>query len=347
MKFNKKQRIGVIVLITIIALLQFVILNLHEYSSNNISEERNVELDYYNKVIDSLKDSSKKSTHKYFKFNPNKLSYNSWSYLGLTTDQLYKLDSFRAKNTFSTLQEVKSILHLNDSIFNVIDTLMYFPKAYVRYSSKQKKKIKYYRFNPNKLSTEGWMNLGFSKKQSEVISNYIKVRGGIKKKEELKDIFVINKEKYSKLEPYIDIPKLATVPEKAVVTLNTATVDDFKKIKGIGDVYSKIIVDYRTKLGGFKFYYQLKEINIVDSALYVAIKKQFPLSKDYKVRKLNINKATLEGLQNHPYISWRLANSIVDFRTNFRDFKSLDELKNIEVISDAYFNKIKLYLTLE
>ncbi len=347
MKFNKKQRVGIITLIIVILFIQIVILNLDFLKNNSITEDRKIQLEYYNSLIDSLKETSVKKEIKYFKFNPNKLSYNSWSFFGLNFSQLYSLDSFRSKNEFSSKQQVKQILKLNDSIYDIIDSLMYFPKVYTSKGYSKKQKITYTNFNPNEYVKSDWMKFGFSDKQSEIIFNYIKVRGGVKSKGELKDIFVINDDKYKELEPFVKIPEINNDIIIEDITLNSASVEDFKTIKGLGDVYSKIIVDFRTNLGGFKYYYQLKETNVVDSTVYELIKNKFPLKKDFEVTKLNINSASLEELESHPYIGWRLANSIVDFRTNFRDFNSLEELRNIEVISDAYFDKIKLYLTLE
>ena len=347
MKFNKKQRIGVIVLIFVIASIQLLILNFDYFKPTAISDDTKARLEYYNNVVDSLAKKSNNKTEKYFKFNPNKLSYNSWSYFGLSTSQLYKLDSFRATQQFTNKIQVKEVLGLNDSLFSVIDTLMYFPKEYKARTYYKKKKISYSEFNPNEYSKEDWMKLGFSEKQSDVILNYIITRKGIKSKEELKNIYVISDKKYKELEPFVNIPQVVEEEKKKIVTLNTATVEDFKSIKGIGEVYSKIIVDYRERLGGFRYYYQLKEINVIDSSTYELLKQKFPLEKDFKVKKISINTASFEELKNHPYISWRLARSIVDFRTNFRKFKSLDELRNIEVMSDAYFDKIKLYLALD
>ena len=347
MKFNKKQRIGIMSLLFVIFSIQMVILNFHKFNELPISEERNIQLEYYISQIDSLKKASVKKEFNYFKFNPNKLSYRSWSFFGLNPSQLYSLDSFRADTVFSSKLQVKEVLRLSDSIYSIVDSLMYFPKKYTLQNSKRKKKIIYTVFNPNIFNKEEWEQLGFSEKQSEIIFNYIDIRGGIKDKEELKEIFVINDDKYKELESFVNIPKKEEDEIIQLVTLNTATIEDFKAINGIGDVYSKIIVDYRESLGGFRFYYQLKETKIVDSTLYKRIRKEFPLEKEFAVRKISINNATLEELQSHPYIGWRLGESIFHFRTNFRNFNTLEEIKNIEVISDAYFNKIELYLTLD
>jgi len=351
MKFNKMQRTGLFVLIVLIVILQFVIAKVDFVNNNAENDEQRNLLEFYNKQLDSLQfdAENKKNKKEYFKFNPNILSYDSWSYLGLSTKQLYRLDSFKLKGNFTTSLQVKNILKLNDSIFNIIDTLMYFSqKSFYKENFYQKEKINYLYFDPNKFEAEDWKQYGFSEKQAKIIVSYKNKIGGFKKANDLKEVFVINEKKYLELESYIQIAdNIEDSLNSKIISLNTATAEDFKKIKGIGEVYSKIIVDYREKLGGFVYYYQLKETKIVDSLLYETIKTTFSLNKKFKPRTININKATLDQLKSHPYISWRLAEGIVEFRENFRDFESLGELKNIEQISDAYFDKIKLYLTVK
>lgn len=352
MQFNRAQQIGLMTLIVIIAVLQFIIIKVDfsVFYNKNKTQEELLLADYYNNKIDSLSEIHRKETsaRKYFKFNPNKLSYNSWKYLGLNTQQLYLLDSFRAENIFHSSGQVKTVLEIGDSLYNTIDTLMYFPKEYIAYDKiKLQNKIEYKSFNPNNFEIDDWKSYGFSEKQSEVIVNYGKRKGGYKSKEELKEVFVISEEKYNKMEEHILLPDITVEEEEAILDLNLAGSSDFKKIDGIGEVYSVIIVEYREKLGGFKYYYQLNEIKGLDSSVISDIRKTFGLSKAYELRKVNINTATIEEIQNHPYISNRLANEIVYFRNNFRAFKSVEEIRNIEEISDSYFNKIHLYLEVD
>ena len=349
MKFNKKQRKGLFSLFILIALIQFVIIYVDFSRVNTVDSSDFSRIEYYKLKIDSVKriDSALSVRPNRYKFNPNKLSYKSWKYLGVNTDQLYLLDSFLSKNRFSSKKEVRDVLKLTDSVYYIIDTLMYFPKKYTRSNYvKNYSSIKYEVFDPNDYKEEDWVKIGFSEKQASAILNFTKNKGPFLKKEDLKEVYVVSNKKYLDLEPYLKIENIS-LPIIRVVTINTATREDFKKIEGIGDVYSNVIVDYRDRLGGFRFNYQLKEINIIDSVLYARIMNKLDVEKDFQVKTINVNSASLDRLKSHPYISWRLAKSIVDFRDNFREFKSLEELKNIEVISDAYFDKIELYLTLE
>ncbi|MDB4061122.1 helix-hairpin-helix domain-containing protein [Vicingaceae bacterium] len=65
-----------------------------------------------------------------------------------------------------------------------------------------------------------------------------------------------------------------------------------------------------------------------------------------KIRTLNINSATKEELKAHPYLYWKHANAIVNYRKQHWDYKTLDELKKIVLINDSIFQKAKPYLEL-
>ena len=65
-----------------------------------------------------------------------------------------------------------------------------------------------------------------------------------------------------------------------------------------------------------------------------------------KIRTLNINSATKEELKAHPYLYWKHANAIVNYRKQHWDYKTLDELKKIVLINDSIFQKVKPYLEL-
>lgn len=356
MRYNKSQRNGLILLLMIISLLQIVIIKSDFiFSTSSIVDIQEQELiKSYNTKLDSisalhLKEKESNSKKKLFKFNPNKLSYSYWAYFGLETAQLYKLDSFRAINLFTNKAEVKSVLELSDSVFNILDTLMYFPKKRIDYNYyTEETEVLYTVFDPNTYKKSDWKRIGFSEKQSEIIVDYGVKIGGFKSIADLGKVFVIDENKLKELTPYIKIDRsklLAKNNRKEVIHLNTATKLDFMEIKGIGDVLSGMIVDYRNKLGGYKYYSQLEEVKVLSKSLIDSIKVRYPKAETVKVRQININTATLEELQNHPYISYKLASGIVNFRTNFRDFKTVKEIKNIEKISEGYFHKIELYLT--
>lgn len=66
-------------------------------------------------------------------------------------------------------------------------------------------------FDPNFLSAEEWRSLGFSEKQVGTILKYKDVVGGaFKSKEQLKKCYAISPEKFSQLEPYIQLPETSS-----------------------------------------------------------------------------------------------------------------------------------------
>ena len=64
------------------------------------------------------------------------------------------------------------------------------------------------------------------------------------------------------------------------------------------------------------------------------------------VKKFNINTATKDEMKSHPYIKWNLANAIVEYRNQHGNFSSLEDLKNISLVTTDVFDKIKFYLAL-
>ncbi len=60
---------------------------------------------------------------------------------------------------------------------------------------------------------------------------------------------------------------------------------------------------------------------------------------------ININTASEEELNHLPGIGAKKAQAIVDHRENFGDFKSINDITNVEGIGDVTFEKIKDLIT--
>lgn len=61
--------------------------------------------------------------------------------------------------------------------------------------------------------------------------------------------------------------------------------------------------------------------------------------------KININNASLDELKSIPKIGDIKANSIIEYRKQNGDFKTIDDIKNVKGIGDSLFNAIKDYIT--
>jgi DNA uptake protein ComE-like DNA-binding protein len=61
------------------------------------------------------------------------------------------------------------------------------------------------------------------------------------------------------------------------------------------------------------------------------------------VKKISINHVSAEDLKKHPYFK-SFVMPLVNYREQHGDFKSLEELKNIDVITEEVYKKIIPYL---
>jgi len=227
--------------------------------------------------------------------------------------------------------------------------------SYKKYDKKKyytkKKKIKYFKLNPNTATISDWQKFGFSQKQAKVIFNYIKKAGGISKKEQLKKIFVIDDKKYKEISPYIVISKKDTEKQdnntynnkystNQIIELNSANKTKLTSIKGIGDTYAERIIKYRDLLGGFYSKEQLKEVYGIKPEVFEKIKDYVNIDKS-SIKKLNVNFSDVKSLSAHPYISYKDAKAIVNYRTKTGFIKNIDVLFEKKIISDK---KLKYYL---
>ena len=110
-------------------------------------------------------------------------------------------------------------------------------------------------------------------------------------------------------------------PQERIV-LNTADTAQLRKVPGIGHYFARKIVEYRERLGGYVSVQQLLEIeDFPDTAV-----NYFIIPDDTQLRKLNLNRLSLNELKRHPYISFYQARAIVDYRRLHGPLESLQQL---------------------
>lgn len=221
---------------------------------------------------------------------------------------------------------------------------------------KSKYKVPPTKFNPNTYSHKDWVNLGLSIKQADVVLRF--TERGVYNESDFKKIFVIPNELFTLIKDsvvYSEKPAYVAASnnkfanenkKKVVIDLNTASQEQLVSIPGVGEYVAGRIVNYRDKLGGFLRKEQLLEINKVDIDLYTRIEGYLKLN-DVEFRKISINTADAKELQEHPYIDWSVANSIVKIRNQKENkYKSIEEIKVSVLIDEELFEKIKPYLSL-
>ena len=216
------------------------------------------------------------------------------------------------------------------------------------------------KFNPNEYSETDWMALGLSRKQAAAIKKFCKYP--LKSNEDLARIFVIPKELFIKIKDstfYSNSSNILFRDEKGKtptsnqqkisvpLIINVATLDSTSliSIKGIGPFYAKMVLKYERALGGFYDPKQLLEVYKMNDKTYQILIAHLDFSSP-NIRKISINRASVEELAKHPYLSWWQANSIVKMRTQMGGYHSIDELLNSHLINQDAFDKIEPYVSL-
>ncbi len=130
------------------------------------------------------------------------------------------------------------------------------------------------------------------------------------------------------------------------IEINTATADELKALYGIGDVFSSRIVKYRQLLGGFSSLEQLHEVYGLKPETIENILPYLMLDVG-QVEQININFAEPDELARHPYISWDMANAIVDFRSANGFINDLQAIRLNKLMNEADFQRISPYLKIK
>ncbi|MEE1302096.1 MAG: helix-hairpin-helix domain-containing protein [Bacteroidales bacterium] len=167
-------------------------------------------------------------------------------------------------------------------------------------------------------------------------------------------IFFFVKDKFSTLEA--NESKNITIKEQTILQfpvrdsvyldLNASDTLDLQEVRGVGKVRARNIYKYGQKLGGYISVEQLKEVYSIDSATFEQIKPHFYAGKT-EIRKVNINSDDPKYLARHPYIDFALAKALIRFRKKYeKDFNSIEEIKQIHLMDEETFNKLRPYIKL-
>ena len=208
-----------------------------------------------------------------------------------------------------------------------------------------------FRFNPNTLNDDGWLALGLSQGKLKVLRNYQKSGGYFKEKEDLQRCYAFGDEFYNTIKEYVLIPEIDEPESKSpqpittttqIIELNQADSLELISVKGIGSFYAKQILKYRNELGGFYSYNQFSEIWGLEK-LDVEKIKLLTTIDTLLISKININSAKIEKLRHHPYLNYKQAKMIVNYREQHGNYHQLKDICRIKPISLELFRKIAPY----
>lgn len=215
-------------------------------------------------------------------------------------------------------------------------------------------------FNPNTADSTVFVRLGLPYWVAHNIIRYRQKGGKFRNPEDFRKIYGLTNEQFSILLPYINIPEIKrdtirllakhdTMPKYPVkyntgikIELNSVDTTELKKIPGIGSGIAAMIIRYRQQLGGYYDFSQLDEIHLISKNIC----KWFTLNPSL-IKKMDINKSSINRLNAHPYINFYQAKIIVEHRRRHGNIKSLKQLSLYEEFTPKDIERISHYIILD
>lgn len=259
-----------------------------------------------------------------------------------------------------------------DQIDKIIDESNVKTQKKKTYKKKNQPQIILSEFDPNTSDSLHLLSLGLHRFTVSNIIRYRNKGGQFRTCGDLYRIYNIDSIKVSTLLSYCKIKK--TFPEKKsylkanykavkkdtsitykktpykkykkeIVDINTADTALLKTLYGIGPYLSKAIIERREELGGFHSLDQLNDIFLFKPEITEDNKEYLICSE--KVVQININEADLNRLRKHKYINYKLAKLIVNYRSQHGPYDKIEDIKDIVIVNDSIYNKIKPYLSVK
>ena len=200
--------------------------------------------------------------------------------------------------------------------------------------------------------------IGFSKYQATIIFNYLKKGGAIYTVKDLAKIYSIDQKTIDLTQSKIIFsdsasrksqPKTNPLFVKKVlkkVELNSCDSAALDSVFYMSSYLAGRIINYRNRLGGFFELVQIQLIYGIDTTVYAKIANHLSLDTT-NIKRIDINKVSLERLAQHPYIGYKLAKVMVNYRAQHGAFKSKSDLKKIILINEEIFRKIERYILIQ
>lgn len=216
---------------------------------------------------------------------------------------------------------------------------------------------KIYPFNPNFITDYKGSKLGMSVAEIDRLLNFRKTNQYVNSASEFQKVTQVSDSLLSTISPYFKFPDWVNKrkannykpfekkTEKIVLLdINHATKEDLIKIYGIGPALSDRILKQKELFGGFVSLKQMDDIWGLSPEVIENLNKYFIVTALPRIKKIDINNASIKELMLFPYFKYALAKSIVTYRSMNGDFKNSEDLTKINDFPSEKLDIISLYL---
>lgn len=368
--FSRAERIGIIVLIGICIGLLVVPVFLPDRSQQGATDFTVLEEQIANWESASGAPGNKESTSgkaattSPSAFNANTATEAQLQAVGLSSGSIRSWRSYRRKGgKFNRWEDVEKFRDLSSAEKEKIRPYVRFENAPTTGEETSAAPVAITTdFDPNQVDKEALIRMGLSAKVANNWTRFLASGGRFRKPEDIQKVYGLEEADFQRLLPFAKVPDSSSdetergpfadasdFPESydnsarnVIVDINTATVEEWQALRGIGPAFSKRIVNFRDKLGGFVSVQQVSETYGLPDSVFQKI--QLQLRPSAIQRKLPINTATIEELAAHPYLRFSDARLLVNYREEHGRYTGPGDLDKLYGLDEATKQKISPYL---
>lgn len=222
----------------------------------------------------------------------------------------------------------------------------------------KRRKPKIYPFNPNYITDYRGYTLGMSTEEIDRLHHFRESDNWINSAADFKRVTKVSDSLLNAISPYFKFPEWVTnpkpkkqyTPKKKWKTydqkgkLNSITLSHLMSLEGMQEEDAQKILRHQSKLGGYLVDQQIYDVYGVATKLKREVLNHYTVKDKPTVTLINVNTATASDLSTIPLLNFDLAKEIVDYRILREGIKSLEELRNLDGMTDYKFERIRLYL---
>lgn len=367
--FTKSERIGTVVLLLLCGALFIAPRWLPDRSTqpeSDFSELKahvatwEAETGDTTQAHDEYSYSAGKTRRQATRFHPNRATYELLEAAGVSPKARRSWLAYLKKGgQFRSWQDVEKFRSLTDADRAALRPLLYFDtpasNGAAASSSAPRQTVELAPFDPNAVTAQTLEQMGVPAKTASNWAKFLASGARFKRAEDVRKIYGMTDDDYARIAPFIQMGEPiaqgagAALPQTynakggdVLVDINQATAEQWQQLRGIGPAFSKRIIAYREKLGGFHRVEQVAETYGLPDSVFQAI--YLKLRPSPVLRTIAINQVSIEELAAHPYVNKSDAKLLVNYRQQHGRYPNAEALDNLYGLEPGFKEKVGPYL---
>ncbi len=257
--FSRSQRLGLLMLVAIIIVLQIIYYTISFETTFSTSDEQSKWL-LLNDEVAGQEIHTQKFPKTIRQFNPNFITDFKGYQLGMSVDEINRLLAFRSTNKYvNSIAEFQAVTHVSDSLLQVLAPHFKFPDwvtnktntakpKFVKFETKQPEKLPV--LDINSATKEDLMKInGIGNALSDRILKQKEQLNAFVSMDQMEEIWGLSPEVILKLKQHFVIQ---SKPELKKIAINTLSLKELSKFYYFKYPLAKEIVIYRSMNGNIK-----------------------------------------------------------------------------------------------